>query len=74
MGEMGSSAARSHAPKVRRTRWQAAIDRLEAGGKSIAAVDMLPGGGVRILLGEPADLSMARGEPNEWDEVLPGGA
>lgn len=60
---------------VRKPRWLKDVETLEAGGKSVAAVDRLPGGGYRLLLGPPADLSIApKAASNEWDVVLPGGA
>lgn len=60
---------------ARKPRWMKAKEALEAEGNCVAAVDMMPGGVVRLLLGPPADLSMAaKVASNEWDVVLPGGA
>lgn len=48
-----------------------AVKALEAGGKSIAAVDFPPHGGFRVLLGEPVRFDVAAGNgTNEWDDVL----
>lgn len=48
-----------------------AVKAVEAGGKSVAAVDFPREGGFRLLLGEPVRLDLpARSGENEWDEVL----
>lgn len=51
-----------------------AVSQFEAVGKSVAAVDFLPNGGFRLLLGEKVDVSadLRSDAGNEWDEVLPG--
>jgi hypothetical protein len=45
-----------------------AIKAIEGAGKSVAAVEFLPEGGFRILIGDPA--ASADVVPNSWDEVL----
>lgn len=48
-----------------------AVKAVEAGGKSVAAVDFPRQGGFRLLLGEPVALNVAeRIGGNEWDDVL----
>ena len=48
-----------------------AVKAVEAGGKSVAAVDFPRQGGFRLLLGEPIPLNVAeRIGGNEWDDVL----
>lgn len=49
-----------------------AVKALEAGGKSVAAVDFPKEGGFRVLLGDPVSLDVpSRSGKNEWDDVLP---
>jgi len=48
-----------------------AVKAVEAGGKSVAAVDFPRHGGFRLLLGDPVQLDVsARMGANEWDDVL----
>lgn len=61
--------------KGQKPRWLKVVERLEAEGKSLAAVDVPTRGPVRILLGTPINVAVpAKDAPNEWDEVLPGAA
>ena len=61
----------SRAATVSKVDLKRAIAALKAAGLSLAAVDLVPGGGFRLLIGEPVNVALpADGAGNEWDVVL----
>ena len=48
-----------------------ALAGVKAGGERPAAVDILPDGRIRVLLGEQARaVDLDKGEPDEWEKLI----